>query len=72
MRKATYATLTGGLAAFLVSSGVYIPSDETLILAAFLIVTRVLYVKLAIPITKMIDSGIDVRAKPVHPHTYGE
>lgn len=59
-KKATYATLTAGLAAFLVTSGIYIPNDETLILAAFLIVTRVLYVKLSAPITNLIDSTINV------------
>jgi len=57
-RKATYATLTGGLMAFLVANGIYIPNDETLILAAFVLVARALYVKLASPIAKLIDGNI--------------
>lgn len=60
VRKATYATITGGITAFLVSSGIYIPNDETLIVAAFIIVVRVLYVKLSPLITNLIDSGINV------------
>lgn len=59
VRKATYATLTGGLMAFLVANGIYIPNDETLILAAFVLVARALYVKMASPIAKLIDGNIE-------------
>lgn len=61
VRKAAYATITGGLVAFLVSNGIYIPNDETLILVAFALVVRVLYVKLSPLLTDLIDSGINVR-----------
>lgn len=61
MKKATFATLTGGLTAFLVTKGIYIPNDETLILVAFLIVARVLYVKLSTPLANLIDSSIKVK-----------
>jgi hypothetical protein len=60
VRKATYASLTGGLTAFLVANGIYIPNDETLILIAFIIVTRVLYVKLGTPVANLIDASISV------------
>lgn len=59
-RKATYATLTGGLTAFLVANGIYIPNDETLILVAFIVTSRFLYLKLATPITKLLDESINV------------
>ncbi len=63
-KKAAYATLTGGLMAFLVANNIYIPNDETLILAAFTIVVRTLYVKLSGPLSDMIEAGInDVKAK---------
>lgn len=63
-KKATFATLTGGLMAFLVANNIYIPNDETLILAAFIIVVRTLYVKLGGPIADMIDAAInEVRTK---------
>lgn len=64
MRKATYATLTGGLTAWLVANGIYIPNEETLIVVAFAIVTRVLYIKLRAPITNLIDSSINVSQLP--------
>jgi hypothetical protein len=60
LRKATYATVTGGITAFLVANGIYIPNDETLILAAFILVTRVLYVKIGGPLANLIDSSINV------------
>lgn len=63
VRKATYATLTGGLTAFLVANGIYIPNDETLILVSFLIVVRALYVKLGTPVANMIDASINVWLK---------
>lgn len=63
-RKATYATITSGLTAFFVANGIYIPNDETLILVAFIIVSRVLYVKLGTPVAALIDGAIDeVRAR---------
>lgn len=58
-RKATYATITSGLTAFLVANGIYIPNDETLILVAFIIVSRVLYVKLGAPVAALLDGAID-------------
>ncbi len=60
VRKAAYATITGGLVSFLVANGIYIPNDETLILVAFALVVRVLYVKLSPLLTDLIDSGINV------------
>lgn len=58
-RKATYATIVSGLTAFLVANGIYIPNDETLILAAFVIVSRFLYVKLSAPVAALLDGAID-------------
>lgn len=63
-KKSAYATLGGGLTAFLVSQGIYIPNEETLILVAFLIMARLAYVKLASPIGSMLQDYItELQAK---------
>ncbi len=59
-KKSAYATLTGGLVSFLVSKGIYVPNEETLILVAFLIMSRLAYVKLAGPIGTLFETYITV------------
>lgn len=59
-KKSAYATLFGGAMSFLVSKGIYIPNEETLILVAFLIMSRLAYVKLADPIGSLFQSYINV------------
>lgn len=59
-KKSAFATVSGGLTAFLVSQGIYVPNEETLILVAFLIMARLAYVKLASPIGSLFESYITV------------
>lgn len=59
-KKSAFATVSGGLTAFLVSQGIYVPNEETLILVAFLIMARLAYVKLASPIAGLFESYITV------------
>lgn len=59
-KKSAYATLFGGAMSFLVAKGIYIPNEETLILVAFMIMSRLAYVKLADPIGSLFESYINV------------
>lgn len=62
-KKTTYATLGSGVAAFLISKGIYIPNEETLVLVAFIIVVRGLFVKLSGPVTAYLDAEFNVRRR---------
>ena len=59
--KTAYATLGTGLSAFLVSQGIYIPNEETLVLVAFVITVRALYNKLAGPMSDFLDASVQVK-----------
>ena len=59
--KTAYATIGTGLGAFLISKGIYIPNDETLVLVAFAITMRALYNKLSGPVSEYLDKSISVR-----------
>lgn len=60
-KKAAYATITGGLLAWLTTSGIYIPNEETVALAGFAVVVRFLYVKLKDPLNSMLESSMAAR-----------
>lgn len=62
--KAAYAAVGGGVATLLVTQGIYIPNDETLVLVAFALTTRALYVKLAGPVGAYLQASINVRVWP--------
>jgi len=59
-KKALYSALGGGATAGLIASNIYIPNEETLILIAFLIMSRLAYVKLSAPISSLFDSYVQV------------
>lgn len=59
--KTAYATIGTGLGAFLISKGIYIPNDETLVLVAFAITVRALYTKLSGPVGEYLEASINVR-----------
>lgn len=59
--KTAYATIGTGLGAFLISKGIYIPNDETLVLVAFAITIRALYNKLSGPISEYLEASINVK-----------
>ena len=61
--KTAYATIGTGLGAFLISKGIYIPNDETLVLVAFAITIRALYNKLSKPVSEYLETSINVRIK---------
>lgn len=61
LAKTAYTAVGGGLATLLVSQGIYIPNDETLVLLAFAVTIRALYVKLAGPLGDYLQSSINVR-----------
>lgn len=63
--KTAYATIGTGLGAFLISKGIYIPNDETLVLVAFAITIRALYNKLSGPVSEYLEKSISVRMKNV-------
>ena len=56
--KTAYATIGTGLGAFLITKGIYIPNDETLVLIAFALTTRVLYNKLSGPLSEYLEQSI--------------
>lgn len=58
--KTAYATIGTGLGAFLISKGIYIPNDETLVLVAFAITIRALYTKLSGPVSEYLEKSINV------------
>ena len=58
--KTAYATIGTGLGAFLIAKGIYIPNDETLVLAAFAITIRALYTKLSGPVSEYLENSINV------------
>lgn len=58
--KTAYATIGTGLGAFLIAKGIYIPNDETLVLAAFAITIRALYTKLSGPVSEYLENSISV------------
>lgn len=58
--KTAYATMGTGLGAFLISQGIYIPNDETLVLVAFALTTRALYTKLSGPLSEYLEKSIQV------------
>lgn len=58
--KTAYATIGTGLGAFLISKGIYIPNDETLVLIAFAITMRALYNKLSGPVSEYLENSINV------------
>ena len=58
--KTAYATIGTGLGAFLISKGIYIPNDETLVLAAFALTIRALYTKLSGPVSEYLEKSINV------------
>lgn len=57
--KTAYATIGTGLGAFLISKGIYIPNDETLVLVAFAITIRALYNKLSGPVSEYLENSIN-------------
>jgi F-type H+-transporting ATPase subunit b len=59
--KTAYVTITTGLVSFLISKGIYIPNEETLVLISFLITVRALYNKLSKPISDYLENSINVR-----------
>lgn len=59
--KTAYATIGTGLGAFLIAKGIYIPNDETLVLAAFAITIRALYNKLSGPVSEYLENSINVK-----------
>lgn len=59
-KKSAYATVAGGITAFLVSNGIYIVNEETLVLVAFLIMSRFAYVKLSGPLGEFFENYINV------------
>lgn len=59
--KTAYATIGTGLGAFLIAKGIYIPNDETLVLAAFAITIRALYTKLSGPVSEYLENSINVK-----------
>lgn len=61
--KTAYATIGTGLGAFLIAKGIYIPNDETLVLAAFAITIRALYTKLSGPVSEYLENSINVKRK---------
>lgn len=61
--KTAYATIGTGLGAFLIAKGIYIPNDETLVLAAFAITIRALYTKLSGPVSEYLENSINVNPK---------
>lgn len=68
-KKSAFATIAGGIGAFLVSKGIYIVNEETLVLVAFLIMARLAYVKLSGPIGEFFEGYIMVRQGRWHrPH----
>ena len=60
--KTAYATIGTGLGAFLIAKGIYIPNDETLVLAAFAITIRALYTKLSGPVSEYLENSINVNS----------
>ena len=58
--KTAYATIGTGLGAFLISKGIYVPNDETLVLIAFAITMRALYNKLSGPVSEYLENSINV------------
>lgn len=60
-KKALYSVLGGGATAGLIASDIYIPNEETLILIAFLIMSRLAYVKLSAPISSLFESYVQVK-----------
>lgn len=59
-KKSAYATVAGGIGAFLISKGIYVVNEETLVLVAFLIMSRFAYVKLSQPISEFFEGYINV------------
>ena len=57
--KTAYATIGAGLGAFLISKGIYVPNDETLVLVAFAITIRALYNKLSGPVSEYLENSIN-------------
>jgi hypothetical protein len=60
LTKTAYATIGTGLAAFLITKGIYVPNDETLVLIAFALTTRTLYTKLSGPLSSYLETSITV------------
>ena len=58
--KTAYVTIGTGLGAFLISKGIYIPNDETLVLVAFAIPIRAIYNKVSGPISEYLENSINV------------
>lgn len=58
--KTAYATIGTGLGAFLISKGIYVPNDETLVLIAFALTIRTLYNKLSGPLSSYLEASIAV------------
>ncbi len=69
--KTAYATIGTGLGAFLISKGIYIPNDETLVLVAFAITIRALYTKLSGPVSEYLDKSINVKISKQYRAIYG-
>lgn len=61
LTKTAYATIGTGLGAFLITKGIYIPNDETLVLVAFAFTIRALYNKLSGPLSSYLESSITVK-----------
>ena len=60
LTKTAYATIGTGLGAFLITKGIYVPNDETLVLIAFALTIRTLYTKLSGPLSSYLESSITV------------
>ncbi len=58
--KTAYATIGTGLGAFLITKGIYVPNEETLVLIAFALTIRTLYNKLNGPLSSYLESSITV------------
>ena len=59
-KKSVYFTTTAAVMTYLTETGIYIVNHETLVLVAFYLAMRLLYVKLGGPIGEYLQASIDV------------
>lgn len=62
IRKSIFFTATAAIATYLIKSGIYIVNHETLVLIAFYLAMRLLYLKVGPPLGEYLQASIDVRA----------